>query len=308
MIGLLLACAGSGPKDAGTPLVPSSDVVVGFGFSCALTRDGAPVCWGEDAAELQAPPSSSYKDLDAGAAYVCGIETEGAISCWRFPDERSAYLDEIVLNAPAGEFGSLSASWWGACALDLDGVPVCWGNEGFEARVPAHLTFSTLEMSHDGGCGLLTDGTIHCFCVPEGCPLDGEAVPTGTWSQIAVGYEHACALDEEGLVECWGWSAGEGEVDGVRFKAISAGDAYTCGVTLDGFVQCWDTHYEGRFNNNEDWPEYDSVWLTAPAGTFIDVEVEWEIGAAVTSERDIVTFGYDLGGGSFQEAAGAAAE
>lgn len=270
------------------------DVAVGVGFTCALTRDYQPVCWGEDAAWLGPAPAHEYQFIDAGGGYVCGIEMDGSISCWTGSD----VPEEIALtvsSAPSGSFQSLSVSLGGACALDLEGHAQCWSREGLAARTPTDVVFTALEVGNDGACGLLEDATILCFCDPEECTVNGW--PEGAWEQLAVGRFHACVLGAEGIPHCWGNSMYTDPPEGVRFSTISAGWDYTCGVALDGEVVCWTTFFDDNSALDDE-----ELWDHEPEGVFVDVEVEWSVGAAVTANRDIVDFGYTTGG-SFQEAA-----
>ena len=57
---------------------------------------------------------------------------------------------------------------------------------------------------------------------------------------ISVGGRHACALDEDGHVSCWGAMVNGGEAlgNGV-FRDVSAGGKYTCAIYADGTLTCW---------------------------------------------------------------------
>lgn len=62
-----------------------------------------------------------------------------------------------------------------------------------------------------------------------------------TWVDVTCGGGHACALAEDGTVECWG-KASDGQTSppaDTKFVAISAGDTHTCGITEFGTVECW---------------------------------------------------------------------
>ncbi len=77
---------------------------------------------------------------------------------------------------------------------------------------------------------------------PE-CPLP-DPCPTpcgcGAWTQLAVGLGHACALREDGFVDCWGEaSARQTHAPEGPFTQVSVGFGHTCGVRVDGAVECW---------------------------------------------------------------------
>ena len=55
---------------------------------------------------------------------------------------------------------------------------------------------------------------------------------------MAAGNTHACALDEEGGVECWGSLTSAPEA-GMRLISIEAAYGYACGLDDDGGAHCW---------------------------------------------------------------------
>ncbi len=82
---------------------------------------------------------------------------------------------------------------------------------------------------------------------------------------VAVGYDHAAAIDAEGRAWAWG-RGGEGQLgDGaaasstvpvavrvpsdVAFTAIAAGDAYTVAIDAHGRLWAWGSAWDGRLGN-----------------------------------------------------------
>lgn len=80
---------------------------------------------------------------------------------------------------------------------------------------------------------------------------------------VAVGDEHACRLDANGQVWCWGRGTegqlGDGSfadaslpqaaAGGVTFMAVSAGSRHTCGLALDGTAYCWGSNDAGQLGD-----------------------------------------------------------
>ena len=102
------------------------------------------------------------------------------------------------------------------------------------------------------------------------------------FAQIEVGLNHACVLDLDGLVTCWGDDSsgqasdwGTRRYESQRFASVSAGSFLTCGILINGSVTCWGyperqdgSHAVG---DNRDWnnwvanPEADyDGWVNTP--------------------------------------------
>ncbi len=86
---------------------------------------------------------------------------------------------------------------------------------------------------------------------------------TGSYSEIAAGASHTCALDAGGALFCWGENKagqlGDGgksnrerpvAVTGGRtFASVSAGEDHTCGMTSGGEAVCWGRNDKGQLGD-----------------------------------------------------------
>jgi len=82
-------------------------------------------------------------------------------------------------------------------------------------------------------CILGTAGEIVC---------DGMASPDSArvWVQLASGYFHTCALDDSGLVSCWGANTfGQTNAPGGVYATIDAFANHSVAITADGIGLCW---------------------------------------------------------------------
>ena len=96
--------------------------------------------------------------IDSGVSATCGVLlADNSLECWG---------EDIAgqLNAPDGEFVSVSVGGYFACAITSASTLRCWGS---------------------GNAGQLI-------------------APEGTYQKVSVGASHACALSTEGVVRCWG--------------------------------------------------------------------------------------------------------
>ena len=80
---------------------------------------------------------------------------------------------------------------------------------------------------------------------------------------VAIGEAHACALDDQGTIFCWG-NNGSGQLgigsaepsglvpapvampDGVRFTHVAVGSLHTCALDEEGRAWCWGTNEAGQ--------------------------------------------------------------
>lgn len=99
------------------------------------------------------------------------------------------------------------------------------------------------------------------------------------WVQVVTGSDHACALDSDGFVVCWGEGA-EDSLD-ASFVQLSAGLDHTCGLDGRGRVHCWGTELPA-------WPDHPITHLASgdrhACGLYYE-EVEQD-GLRVVNTRD----------------------
>ena len=139
-----------------------------------------------------------------------------------------------------GQFVSVSAGRYHACALDTLGRGWCWGDDSY---------------------GQSADPCIACTKSPA--PIETAL----RFSAISAGATHTCALTSDGSAWCWG-DNNFGQLGatsssncianiacsmtplavngGHHFKSITAGTLGTCAITLTDVLKCWG--YQGFSN------------------------------------------------------------
>ncbi|MGQ0845227.1 MAG: RCC1 domain-containing protein [Sporichthyaceae bacterium] len=151
---------GDGPDDRSTkvsalPVAVSGldsgvrSVHVGFRNACALTIDGAVLCWGDNAfgqlgtgdaavGTLSQVPvavtglTDGVAQLSLGDGHACAVRTGGTLECWG--DNSSGQLTGRMERAAVptsvgglGEVRQADAGGAGTCALVVAGGVFCWG-------------------------------------------------------------------------------------------------------------------------------------------------------------------------------------
>jgi hypothetical protein len=256
---------------AAVPVGGALSVAVAGYSTCALNDAGRARCWGGntygwlgvelpkpsvecadpdgflDAGQCVLTPSPvmgqlTFQSIAMGLAHVCGIALLGDAYCWGMNME--------------GELGT------GAHAGASAPVPVAGGHR-----------FAVLAAGTSFTCGLTGAGEAFCwgtmtlgsFVPPSDARVFGLApkrVAGGmTFTRLAVGDLHACAISQAGTAYCWGANnlgqLGVGNLPlepctadscasvpvpvagGLRFTAIAASHVHTCAVASDGRAYCW---------------------------------------------------------------------
>lgn len=123
-----------------------------------------------------------------------------------------------------------------------------------------------------------------------GCSDDpmGPGGDIGSWTQIAVGAAHVCALAEAGSVYCWGdtESGQTGQSAGpvrrpsfvetsVTFSQIAAGGDTSCGISTDDTLYCWGSNALGQLGDGTGQSSSEPVavsgglsWESVSVGTY----------------------------------------
>jgi len=258
-----LACGCPGDRcTAGVCLIDARHQVelVGAGLdaTCVTSRrDDATelFCFGRNAdgelgldegpAQVTAPTSvtraSGFFDVDVGGfrvvdqvAYGCAVTRDEELRCWgRTGSGRVGAVDLAVPTALFTEDDVREIATGGShtCARTASRELFCIGRsvEGQLGRGP------------DPGAGDARVAVAH----PRG----------GAWAQVDVGHTHSCAVDDAGEIYCWGHNetgqlgiAGDFvdrdapvrvELEGRRFRAVTAGAFHTCALDVDGDAWCW---------------------------------------------------------------------
>lgn len=235
-----------------------SSVAAGSAHTCAVTTEQQLYCWGsnnnsetgipgwyEYAEPLLVDESKTWLAVAAGPAHTCALEEtdagaeSGRLWCWGYNVRGEAGQEEteiVTLPAPVGAESWKAVSLGeSSCGLRSDDTVWCWGrNEQ----------------------GQLGDGTR----LSSAQPL--RVASSQKFRALAVGQNHACAVEFGGNTACWGSNTGSQLGIGVGhigaepmpvgadrgWTDLSSGARRSCAI-LDGGLWCW-----GELQSGQDLP------------------------------------------------------
>jgi hypothetical protein len=92
-------------------------------------------------------------------------------------------------------------------------------------------------------CDVNPDHTVSCW----GGNTFGQATPPdGAFSAVSAGARHTCALKLDNTLVCWGANGSrQATPPAGEFLEVSAGNDFTCAVTMDGAMSCWGVSVRG---------------------------------------------------------------
>jgi alpha-tubulin suppressor-like RCC1 family protein len=266
--------AGAG-SDAGPPGPASAKakkVVVGNGYTLALTTTGQVRAWGfkdhigianqtENVLIPAVIPGLESGVLDITTSYntSCAVRGDGTVVCWGVNDlgevGDGSMEDRATPTPVMGLTGAVSVSIGTntACAVTTGGAVKCWG-DNTNRKLNVMTPDPTNSNAYD----------------PSPVPLD--TLPSGIKS-VQVGDQHVCALTTTNTLKCWGdnlfGQCGNGDLE-ITTLPQAFGDALGNVVTLSnvvdyapsyrstvavlstGAVKSWGTEEGGALGNNVD--------------------------------------------------------
>jgi alpha-tubulin suppressor-like RCC1 family protein len=178
-------------------LADAVEIAAGGTHTCALTREGAVVCWGANFAGQLGDGETGEARPDvapvvglgpavaiaAGDAHTCAISTERHLYCWgnngdgQLGDGSTTTQSRPTLVPLAGVSKVAAGRRHGTCAILSWGEVRCWGANG---------------------AGEIGDGTRDLRWFPTAVPCLGPA------TDVALGPSHTCAILADDSVRCWG--------------------------------------------------------------------------------------------------------
>jgi len=207
------------------------DVATTKTFSCGIDTDGAAICWGLRAPNLE----GTFKQIDGYKDSLCALHTDGAITCVGRDLEGSVTAVAERVKVAAGSTH--------VCALSADGTVDCGGDRAYGASDAPEGTFTDIVAGRFFTCGLTAEGGVQCWGDDD--IVDATPNTTG-FTDLKSTDSEVCGL-QGGDVTCWGGNitylfGGTTVVGSGEFVAIERGWGSLCGVVEGGALQCMSTY------------------------------------------------------------------
>lgn len=270
------------PIDLGAGRTARS-VAMRYKHACAVLDNGSVRCWG-----------NGQGDVDTDLEGILGPLGKRIVG-----DDETPGSQPVVALGAGRTATAVAAGWLQSCAL-LDNSQVrCWGQNNAgqlgldrtttpvaaadSAPVDLGGPASAISSGRMHTCALLTSGAVKCWGYnnsgqlglgttdnvgDDESPAEVTAIDLGagrTARAIAAGYEHTCAILDNGALRCWGRNSsgqlglgtvanlGDDEaittVDPVDLGAgrtavnVSLGYDTTCVVLDNGATRCWGSNH-----------------------------------------------------------------
>lgn len=242
---------------------------------------------------------NDWMSVSAGGWHTCALKTDQSLWCWgsnfygELGDGTSGSAADRLVPTRETTNGTnwalVSAGSHFTCALSATGERFCWGlnvdgqlgnGTATNAVAPARAdTDGTLWKAVASGgshsCGVRSDDEVKCWgrnsrgqvgagqagFQPRYSPA--QVAAAASWSRVAVGDRHACGLDFNGRLHCWGRNdQGQMGIGAASMRAldrptaaqtgipvwtgVAAGYSSGCAVAADQTLHCWGSNADGK--------------------------------------------------------------
>ncbi len=300
------------------------EIQAGEQFTCGITTDHVIYCWGLNSysqlgdggtTEQLRPVVSTntgitnianVTKLSLGLGTSCALSNDGSVKCWG--------------DGTAGQMGS-SPTFYGPVKVD-------------KSLMTGTKTFTKVAAGAYHACGLTNDKKMYCWGANIYGAMGTNTTDNTYWKptlmptahipgnkniiDLALGYQHTCALMEDQQIYCTGWNADGQLGDGTstdnlvltaidtstitgdkNAKKISAGWFHTCAIMADEDAYCWGWNNNGQLGTGGGTTNKPAKVLTASitgSKIFSSIRGGRLQTCALMSDGDIYCFGYNSDG------------
>ena len=230
--------------------VPLPKIATGSWHTCAIRNGGTLKCWGnnyfgetggsdtQSTGMVTVDLGKDHKAMDivAGSNHTCAILNSGVVKCWGANyrgqtgsvSQQGTGIGTVDLGKDRKVKG-ITVGEYHTCALLDDGKIKCWGDNSY---------------GQTGGSDKSAKGIVN---VNLGSNNSNAKI-------LAAGWEHTCAILDDGTVKCWGNNSqnqtggSDKKATGIvtvnlgsnrRARTLAIGGNHSCALLDDDTVKCW---------------------------------------------------------------------
>ncbi|WP_419927253.1 RCC1 domain-containing protein [Candidatus Poriferisocius sp.] len=229
-------------------------------FTCGLQTDGAITCWGTSSYGVDSPPEGRFTALHVSHNIGCGITPDQTIACWGH--------DKPSTSSNPSQWHQ-SYNW---TVADMEGQ--------YTEVVVSGLRLGRLALGWAYACAIRADD-LGISCWGYGGSPDNDP-PEGQFTAItkSIGLSR-CAIRIDQAIACWGSDA-SGATDSPpgAFTAVQTNGLFSCGIRTDQTLACWGN------KNGEDIGQ-----TTPPEGEFTAIGLMVSTACGIRADQAIACWG-----------------
>jgi alpha-tubulin suppressor-like RCC1 family protein len=278
--------------------------------------------------------------IAAGVAHICLLDIKGEVLCWPSwePEAPANFYEAYHVTGLEGDVTAIAVGAYHTCALMRAGDVQCWGQNSYgqlgdgtttDTTIPLHVhglpePVLQLTAGYAHTCALMSGGGVMCWGqntsgqLGDGTNLD-RSMPVavsgleGEILTIKAGWSYTCAIDEHGMLTCWGLGPFDPENGGLQisfdtptrlewlgsaFQALATGVYHLCLLRQDGAIEC-----RGSIFSPEDPSSSFTFDLSELTGEVQQIVAGADFNCVLTTEGGVKCWGDNyfgqLGDGTF---------
>jgi alpha-tubulin suppressor-like RCC1 family protein len=267
--------------DTWTAVAPSGCGASTTSLSCWGLNDAGEVGDGSTTPRLAPVPieSTTFTAVDV-SAHACALDSNKHAWCWGTNTYGELGLGDTATHITPTEVSTatwdqISVGGYHTCALAGTTVH-CWGlgsygqlglGETTPLTTPTALQGSFLSVSAGAyfTCAITVNHLLNCWGLGYSS-MPGQ-IGTATWNQVAAGSTHACGIQTDGTLWCFGSNLRGALGDGTfvdraspvqvgtdtHWTSVTAGADHTCARKSDNTTWCWGRNQDGELATGNAW-------------------------------------------------------
>ena len=252
-----------------------ASLAAGDGFNCGLLAAGGIYCWGNDSdgQVTGAPQTGNFISVAAGRRHACALRPDGMLQCWGDNSQQQAPAD--AAREYYGRFKSIACGDDFTCGVHLDGTALCFGSSAHGKINPPDGKYNMIATGADTACGVRND-SARVVCWGDDTWGVVSLAKGGLFKTVTVGPEHACAINVDRSMACWGnigvmdddQGDGDTRIDSRpgSYLAVSAGGVHTAAITVGDRFTCFGDPFSSAQCSSPTAAENFGAWYQVAAG------------------------------------------